>query len=95
MKDKVVILVDDGVATGSTMLVAVKFVRSQKPRKVVVAIPVGPPDAVEALKQATDEVICLLAPHHFAAVGEFYEEFAQVSDDEASAYLRKTGFAKR
>lgn len=90
LKNKLVVLVDDGIATGSTMAVAAKFVRSQKPKKLVVAVPVGPPDVVEQLRAVADEVVCLLQPSHFSAVGEFYESFPQLSDGEAIALLRKT-----
>ncbi len=89
LKNKVVILVDDGVATGSTMAVAVKFVRPQKPEKIVVAVPVAPPDALSRLRAIADEVVCLLEPSSFTAVGEFYERFLQVVDEEAIALLKE------
>ncbi len=77
---RIVIVVDDGIATGSTVAAAIKFVRSLKPAKIVVATPVAPPDAVEFLRQYADEVVCLLQPPFFQAVGQFYAEFPQLDD---------------
>jgi predicted phosphoribosyltransferase len=85
---KTVVIVDDGVATGSTAIAAVRIVREQGAERVVLAIPVGPPDTVSALQLEADEVICLSNPPHFGAVGQFYNRVDQVSDDEAIAYLR-------
>ncbi len=93
LKDRIVILVDDGIATGATMFAAVEWVRKQKPRKLVVAIPVGPAETVERLRLAADEVVVLMAPLLFGAVGEFYRDFGQVSDDEVVAIMRKHGMA--
>jgi len=86
---KTVILVDDGVATGNTIMVTAELVQLQKPAKTIAAIPVAPPSAVEMMHDAPDidEVVCLLKPHHFFAVGQFYERFGQVSDNEAIALL--------
>lgn len=82
MEGKTVILVDDGVATGATMKAGVISVKKKKPEKILVAIPVASPQSVEELKEMADEVICLYAPAYFAAVGQFYIEFSQTSDDE-------------
>ena len=86
---KTVILVDDGVATGITIMATAELVQLQKPAKTIAAIPVAPPSAVEMMHDAPDidEVVCLLKPHHFFAVGQFYERFGQVSDNEAIALL--------
>lgn len=86
---KIVIIVDDGVATGSTMIAAVHVVRKQKPEKIVVAVPVGANDAIEKLRAIADEVICLSIPPEFFAIGQFYEKFPQVEDEEAIAILKK------
>lgn len=89
MKGKTVILVDDGIATGATMKAGVISVKKKKPEKIIVAIPVASPQSVEELKEITDEVICLYAPAYFAAVGQFYTEFSQTSDDEVIEILKK------
>ncbi len=81
VKGRVVILVDDGVATGATIKAAIKSVKSKGPKKLIVAIPVGPKSVVEELKGEVDEVVCLEAPRSFYAIGEFYEDFRQLDDD--------------
>ena len=83
-----VVLVDDGLATGSTMLAAVAAVRQMKPAKVVVAVPVAPASAVHALGRVADAVVCPRVPAHFVAVGLAYVDFAQLSDDDVRALLR-------
>jgi putative phosphoribosyl transferase len=87
LEGKTVILVDDGLATGSTMLAAVRAVASRKPRKIIVAVPVGAADSCGKLAAEADEVICLRTPSPFIAVGKWYEDFPQVSDDEAVSLL--------
>ena len=87
LKDKVAILVDDGLATGSTAKAAIKLVRSMKPKKLIIAIPVGPKDTVALLENMVDEVICLDSPASFYAVGQVYEDFEQVTDDEVVVVL--------
>lgn len=84
------ILVDDGLATGATMIAAVQATALARPAKLVVAVPVSPPDTVRTLKAMPqlDEVICLSTPPWFSGVGQFYEDFTQVSDDEVVALLR-------
>ena len=86
---KTVIIVDDGVATGSTMRIAIKIIRLQNPARIVVAFPVGPPDIVELLKSDAEEVVCLETPFPFFAIGQFYESFPQVEDEEAMAILKR------
>jgi predicted phosphoribosyltransferase len=85
----VVLLVDDGLATGSTMMAAVEAVRSRAPARVVVAVPVGAPETCEALARMADEVICASQPESFAAVGQCYLDFEQTSDEEVRELLRE------
>lgn len=76
-----VILVDDGVATGATMRAAIEALRRQKPEKIVVAVPVAPPDTVSRLRGEADEVVCLASPETFWAIGQWYVEFPQLTDE--------------
>ncbi len=87
LKGKIVIVVDDGIATGFTTLAAVQYIRKQKPKKIVLAVPVSATDSHEKLKNEVDEMICLQVREDFFAVGQFYEIFAQVSDEEAIKLL--------
>ena len=84
---KVAILVDDGLATGSTMRAAVEALRRLKPARVIVAAPVGARESCEALRTTADEVVCALTPEPFSAVGLWYRDFAQTSDDEVRQLL--------
>ncbi len=86
---RTVILVDDGLATGASMQVALQAVRAGKPARVVVAVPVAPPETCRRLRQQADDIVCLLAPESFQAVGQWYEQFAQTSDDEVIALLAR------
>jgi len=83
-----VVLVDDGAATGSTAIAAARLARARGAERVVVALPVAPPNTVRDLEAEADEVVCLLVPDSFRAVGQFYDRFDQVTDEEAIAYLR-------
>ena len=87
--DKVVLLVDDGVATGTTMFAAIKWLKTQRLKKLIVAIPVGPRDTIEKLRDIVDELIVLHSPSIFGAVGAFYQDFSQVTDDEVVEIMRK------
>ena len=87
LKGKTVILVDDGIATGATMKVAVRSARASGAAKVVVAIPVAAPSSIRELQTEADEVVCLDAPEEFLAVGQAYENFDQVTDDEVCTIL--------
>lgn len=87
-RGKTVLVVDDGIATGLTMSAALKTVRSEGAAKIVVAVPVAPPDALERLANETDETIILQTPVLFMSVGSFYDDFPQVSDKEAIRLLR-------
>lgn len=82
------IVVDDGVATGATVIVTVRMLRHALAREVVVAVPVAAPDAVRRLEREADRVVCMLRPPAFTAVGEFYEDFRQTSDEEVVETLR-------
>jgi predicted phosphoribosyltransferase len=84
---RTVILVDDGLATGSTMKAAVQAVRRQHPKRVVVAVPVGAPDTCRALAECADEVICARTPQSFSAVGQWYRDFTQTTDEEVTRLL--------
>ncbi|WP_273568062.1 phosphoribosyltransferase [Maribacter halichondriae] len=97
LKDKIVVIVDDGIATGNTILVTVELVDMQKPSKIVVAVPVAPPSTMAKLKDSplVDEVVCLQTPYNFRAVGQFYEEFYQVSDQEAIRLLEESNAASK
>jgi erythromycin esterase-like protein/predicted phosphoribosyltransferase len=86
---RAVILVDDGLATGSTMWAAVQAVREEDPSRVVVAVPVADPDVCEQLRSVADEVVCLSTPKPFRAVGEWYEEFSQVTDEQVHQLLAR------
>lgn len=86
---RTVIVVDDGVATGATMFAALATLRAQAPGKLLVAVPVAAADTLAALSRAADEVVCLQAPADFVAVGAWYEDFPQVTDDEVRACLRR------
>lgn len=86
---RVVIVVDDGVATGASMIAALRAVRAKHPAKLIAAMAVAPPETVERLKEEADEVVCLSAPDWFSAVGQFFVDFSQVSDDEVIAALRQ------
>src|SRR5205085_734001 len=87
LRDRIVILVDDGLATGATMRAAVKALRQRGAAKIVVAVPVGPPDTCHELAQEADETICLNTPEFFQAVGQYYEDFSQTSDDDVRELL--------
>lgn len=80
--DKTLILTDDGVATGHTMLSTIDLVKRDKPARIIVAIPVAAPEALRKIEERVDEVICLAAPEIFRSVGQFYETFKQTSDEE-------------
>lgn len=90
IKDATVIVIDDGIATGATARAALKALRRGKPKKLVLAVPVAPPDTVSKLRQEVDEIICLETPDPFYAIGVFYHEFAQMSDEDVVAVLRES-----
>ncbi len=85
---RIVIVIDDGLATGSTMIAALHSLRAKKPKKLICAVPVSPPDTLEKVEPYADEVVCLSAPAMFFAVGQFYQSFPQVTDDEVVELLK-------
>ena len=87
LRHRIVILVDDGLATGASMRAAVKALRQSGAAKIVVAVPVGPPDTCRELEEEADETICLSAPEFFQAVGQYYEDFSQTSDEDVRELL--------
>jgi predicted phosphoribosyltransferase len=91
LEGRTVIIIDDGIATGNTVLVTVALAHRQKAKKIIVAVPVGPESAIRTLRDAPfiDEVICLKTPNNFRAVGQYYDSFPQVSDQEAIQYLQE------
>jgi predicted phosphoribosyltransferase len=88
---RTVILVDDGMATGSTMRAAVRAVRERDPKRIVVAVPIASAEACEAMREEADEVICALTPRPFIAVGMWYSRFDQTSDEEVRRLLDLAG----
>src|SRR5918993_1398889 len=95
LKDKVIILVDDGIATGATIMAAVKWIKEkQHCKRLIVAVPVAPAESniLDKLNQIADKVIVIFTPYDFAAVGQFYEHFDQVSDKEVKEIMNKYGF---
>ena len=92
---RIVILVDDGLATGSTMRAAAIAVKRQKPARSVVAVPVAAPDTCEQFRAEVDEVVCAITPEPFRAVGLWYENFSQTTDDEVHALLAAAGMPAR
>ena len=87
VRDRIAILVDDGLATGATMRAAVKALRQRGAAKIVVAVPVGPPDTCHEIGEQADETICLSTPEFFQAVGQYYEDFSQIGDEEVRELL--------
>lgn len=88
---RIVIVVDDGLATGATMISALHALRARKPARLICAVPVAPPDTLEKIRPYADEVVCLEAPAFFHAVGQFYADFPQVDDEEVIRILRESG----
>jgi len=86
---RIVIVIDDGLATGATMISALHGLRAMKPAKLICAIPVSPPDTLAKVADLADEVVCLEAPPFFQAVGQFYQYFPQVDDDEVIELLKE------
>ena len=86
---KTVIVVDDGIATGSSMRAGIKALRHMKPARIVVAVPVAPASTCGRLEREVDEMVCLETPELFYAIGQFYEDFSQVTDEEVQGLLRQ------
>lgn len=81
------ILVDDGIATGASVLAGIHALRELRPTKIVIAVPVAPPEACARLAYEVDEIVCVATPEYFRAVGEFYDDFSQTSDEEVISLL--------
>ncbi len=88
VRDRTAILIDDGLATGATMRAAVAALRKQKPGRIVIAVPVAAPDTCEEFRADVDEIICGITPSQFHAVGVWYEDFSQTTDEEVQQLLR-------
>lgn len=89
LEGKTVIIVDDGIATGNTIMAAIRMIRKRKPAKLVLAVPVAPLKTVIKLRAIVDDLICILAAEDFYAVGQYYEDFTQVSDVEVIRLLKE------
>ena len=89
MRGRSVIITDDGIATGSTMMAALQTVRAREPAELIVAVPVAPADRIHDLEKHCDKVVCLLPARHFGAVGQFYKHFPTVADEEVLEILRE------
>lgn len=89
VEGKTVLIVDDGIATGSTVYAAIHALRRKKPKRIVVAVPVAPADTVKKLGKEADEVICLDTPYPFYAIGAFYEDFSQLTDEDVIGILQE------
>src|SRR5213075_2957586 len=87
LRDRIAILVDDGLATGATMRAAIKALRQRGAAKIVVAVPVGPPDTCHEIEEQADETICLSTPQFFQAVSQYYEDFSQTTDEDVRELL--------
>jgi predicted phosphoribosyltransferase len=87
-RGRIAIVVDDGLATGATMIAALHALRARNPAKLICAVPVAPPETVEDVSRHCDEMVCLEAPDNFHSVGQFYRRFEQVSDAEVAAALK-------
>jgi putative phosphoribosyl transferase len=91
LKNKKIILIDDGVATGASMKAAISTLKEENVEKLIVAVPVAPPDTVMELEQMVDELVCLEAPADFMAVGAYYQDFTQITDEEVIDILERVG----
>jgi len=90
LKNREVIVIDDGVATGATLKATLRLVRNKGAKTVTVAVPVGPPDTIRELEKLADRVVCLLTPEPFYAIGQFYADFSQTEDDEVTDLLKRS-----
>ena len=90
---RIVVIVDDGIATGSSMLAAIRSVRARNPQKIVVAIGVAPPQSLAQIQAEADEVVCLYAPADLYAVGQCFDDFSEVTDEMVVAALSRTARA--
>jgi predicted phosphoribosyltransferase len=93
LRGRVLLLIDDGLATGASMKAAVEAVRAHGPSRIIVAVPVGAPDTCRELEEVADEVVCARSPEYFAAVGEWYIDFSQTTDEEVRQLLHEASRA--
>jgi putative phosphoribosyl transferase len=91
IEGRIAIVVDDGVATGATTRAALLAVRARKPKKLVLAVPVAPPETLEMLRAETDEIVCLETHRNFGAIGFYYADFSQLNDNDVMAILAEFG----
>src|SRR5205814_8150790 len=89
LEHRIVILVDDGLATGATMLAAIAALRQKDPAKIVVAVPVCPPETLQEIERVADDTVILFAPDWFRGVGQFYDDFAQLDDETVRDLLAR------
>jgi putative phosphoribosyl transferase len=89
VKDRVAIVIDDGIATGATVRAALRAIRMRQPKKLILAVPVGPTDTIEAMREEADEVLCLEIHEDFGAIGYFYKDFRQITDKEVIDILAR------
>ncbi|NBD33016.1 MAG: phosphoribosyltransferase [Cyanobacteria bacterium] len=89
VRDHTIILVDDGVATGSTLKAALSIIKQQEPKQVVIAVPVAPPEVCHQLKAEVDEVVCLIMPEQLYSISLWYEDFSQTTDEEVRYLLKR------
>jgi putative phosphoribosyl transferase len=94
VKDRTIILVDDGIATGSTLRAAIAILRQQEPHQIVVAVPVAPPASCEGLKTVVDELVCLVTPDCLQSIGQWYQDFSQTTDAEVCRLLEQASSAR-
>lgn len=95
IKGKTVIIVDDGIATGNTLLQTIKLLKKSEPAKIVIAVPVASDTAVEKLSKTVNEIVAVVIPEEFYGVGAFYEDFEQVNDDRAMIYINRLNELRR
>jgi predicted phosphoribosyltransferase len=93
LRGRALLLIDDGLATGASMKAAVEAVRAHGPSRIIVAVPVGAPDTCRELEEVADEVVCARSPEYFAAVGEWYIDFSQTTDEEVRQLLHEASRA--
>jgi putative phosphoribosyl transferase len=88
IRDRIVILIDDGLATGSTMRAVIVALKHQQPQRIIIAVPVAPLDTCDRLRSEVDAMVCLMTPKHFAGIGQWYEDFTQTTDEQVCELLK-------